>query len=370
MGASSETIFRQVILQATDKKKLTVIAGAAIAVLALCFWLAVPTASITPSDSQTGIALGQPITINSSALASIGKVAIYADGKPLALEYNTGTGDLVRDLDLKPGQQVRIETKVSSIIGITREFTSSFTMVPPIEIEAMTVDGARYVPGNSIPPQANLVFTFNKPLVQASVSVDGSDKVDLQLDPDHPELATFPPTVSLKQGATHLLAISATATDTSTLESKEIRASVVKPLSLYGKVADSGGPVTIELDSNTAFADAAAVKTALETTLPDAGISVEKEKIVITCPGLDRGSDYTIKLNRANGANGSFLEAPLTMTLSFIADTNAVAAAGGQTYRGYVYTSGGSGGSSDSGSGSAGSGPPPGWPSCCPWPPQ
>ncbi|MHB8858203.1 MAG: hypothetical protein ACYC6Z_01775 [Thermoleophilia bacterium] len=346
------------------------IAGAAVAALALCFWLAIPTASISPSDSQTGIALGQPITIDSSALASIGKVAVYADGEPLALEYNTGTGNLARDLDLKAGQQIRIEAKISSIIGITREFTSSFTMVPPIEVEAMTVNGARYVPGNSIPPQASLVFTFSKPLTQAAVSVDGSDKVDLELDPEHPELATFPPTVSLKQGATHLLAISATASDTSVLDSKVIRASVVKPLSLYGKVADSGGPVTIELDSNTAFADTTAVKAALETTLPDAGISVEKEKIVITCPGLDRGGSYTIKLNRANGANGSFLEAPLTMTLSFKADANAVPSTGGQAYRGYVYTSGGSAGASDAGSGAAGSGPPPGWPSCCPWPPQ
>ena len=340
-------------------------------ILTLCLWLAVPTASITPSDSQTGIALGQPVTISSSALASIGKVAVYADDKPLALEYNLDGGDLSRDFDLKPGQQVRVEAKISSIIGITREFTSSFTTVSPVEVESMTVDGARFTPGSGIPPQAALAFSFNKPLTQASVSVDGGDPIDLQIDPANPERATFPPTISLKQGASHLFAVSATAADSATLETREIRASVVKPLSLYGKVEDNGGPVTVELDSNTAFTDVNAVKAALETDLPDPGISVENQKIVITCSGLDRSGSYTIKLNRANGVNGSFLESPLSMTLSFKANPAASSATGGTSYRGYVYTSGGSTGGSSTSSGDAGgSGPPPGWPPCCPWPPQ
>ena len=357
-------------MQDGKKLRITGIAAAATIAAITCLWLAIPTAAITPSDSQSSVPLGLPVSVSSSMLASIGKVAIYADGKPLALEYNLESGDISRDLELKPGQQIRIEAKVSSIIGITREFDSSFTTVSPVEIEAMTVDGANYDPGASIPPQAALAFTFNKTLARASVAVDGSDPIDLQINPENPQVATFPPTVTLKQGSSHVFTVAAAADDTSTLEGKDIRASVVKPLSLYGTVDDKGGPVTIELDSNTAFANTRAVRTALETDLPGASISVERQKIVITCPSLNRGSDYSIKLTSANGANGSFLEAPLAMTVSFRADPSSTAATGGTSYRGYVYTSGSSGSSSGGSGGSADSGPPPGWPPCCPWPPQ
>ncbi len=340
-------------------------------VLIICGWLAIPTVSISPANAQTGILLGQPVSISSSPLATISKIEIYADDKPLAVEYNLDTGDLARDFNLKPGQQIRVETKVTSPLGVTREFSSSFDTVSPVVVEAMTVDGIRYTPGASIPPQATLAFSFNKPVTQAAMALDGSDGVELTIDPADPKIATLPPTVSLKQGATHLFKIMATAADSAKLEAKEVRATVVKPLSLYGKVEDNGGPITIELDANTAFADIEAVKAALETTVPDATVSVEKQKIIITSSGLDRSGDYTIKLNRANGADGSFLEAPLTMTLSFKSQGAASAETSGSSYRGYVYTSGGSSTStSASGGSSTDSGPPPGWPPCCPWPPQ
>ena len=163
----------------------------------------------------------------------------------------------------------------------------------------------------------------------------------------------------------------ATAIDSATLESREVRATVVKPLTVYGSVSTADGQTRIELDSTTAFANPEAVRAALETTLPNPEITIEKQKIIISCTGLDPEIDYTIKLGRADGDDGSFLESPLTMTVGFRSDPSAASSAGSSGYRGYVYTSGGSSGSgSDPGGASTGSGPPPGWPACCPWPPQ
>lgn len=354
--------------------------------LALAVWLFVPTAAILPGSSGGEVALGSPVEIHASSLGQITKMAVYADGQLLGMEYNLGTNDLVRDFDLKPGQEVRVEAKITTPLGITREFTSSFNTVAPVKIESMSIDGAPYKPGQRIPPQPTLMFSFNKPLTQAGVSLDGSDAIELQVDSQDPTKATLPPTVSLRQGDTHLLKISATAADSATLEPQSLRAAVVKPLSLYGKVDENGGKVRVELDSTTPFANPEAIKTALETTLPGPDITVEKQKIIITCPSLDYGSDYSIKLARAEGVDGSFLETPLTLTVSFKGATSVASASGGSGSRGYIYTPGtsssggtvsgpsstGSTGGGDSGGGSTGGsgGPPPGWPPCCPWPPQ
>ncbi|MHB9112018.1 MAG: hypothetical protein ACYC4D_05260 [Thermoleophilia bacterium] len=351
--------------------KTIFISGAASVALFVCAWLAVPTVSISPGDNQTAVALGQAVSIDSSPLASIGKVAVYAGDKPLALEYNLGSGDLSRDFDLKPGQSVRVEAKVSSLIGLTREFSSTFTTVEPVLVADVSVNGTSLTPGQKIPPQPTLIFAFSKPLNQASISLDGSDAIELEIDPDDPTMATLPPTVSFKQGATHLLKVMATAADSATLESREVRATVVRPISLYGSVNTVDGQIRIELDSTTAFANPEAVRASLETTLPSPEITVEKQKIIISCAGLDPASDYTIKLGSAEGDDGSFLEAPLTMSVSFRSDPSATSSAGSSGYRGYVYTTSGlSGSGPDSGGAPAGSGPPPGWPPCCPWPPQ
>ncbi len=352
------------------KKGIAIASVLAVAAL-LGAWILIPTADISPAAGQSDIPLGRPVTISSSPLSGISKVTVYADGEPLALEYNLGAGDLVRDFGLKAGQEIRIETKVSSVIGFTREFTSTFTTVGPVIVDAVSVDGEPLKAGQRIAPQSTLVFSFNKPLNQAAVSLDGSEAIDLQIDPDDPTRASLPPMVSFKQGATLLLKIMATATDSATLEPREVRAGVVKPLSLYGRVDEEGGRMRIELDATTAFADPAAVRAALETTLPDPEITVEKQKIVIICPGLDQANEYSVNLARADGADGSFLETPLKMTVSFKADPSQAAASSGSGYRGYVYTTGSPESNASAGSGeAAGSGPPPGWPSCCPWPPQ
>jgi len=353
------------------KKSILIFSVASVA-LVVCVWLAVPTVYISPGDAQAAVPLGQPVSINSSPFAAIGKVAVYADDKPLALEYNLGSGDLTRDFDLKPGQSVRVEAKISSPIGLTREFSSTFTTVEPVMVADVSVNGARLEPGQKIPPQPTLTFSFNKPLDQASVSLDGSDAIELQIDPDDPTVAILPPTVSFRQGATHLLKVMATAVDSATLESREVRATVVRPISLYGNVSAADGQVRIELDSTTAFASPEAVKAALETTLPNPEIAVENQKIIITCASLDPDSEYTIRLSKADGADGSFLESPLTMNMSFRSDPSATSSTGSSGYRGYVYTTSGSSSGSASGSGGtpADSGPPPGWPACCPWPPQ
>ena len=296
------------------------------------------TVAIAPSEGDSRIALGQPVSISSSPLATIGKVAVYADDKPLALEYNLDSGDLSRDFGLKPGQSVRIEAKVASVIGITREFTSTFTTVDPVVVADVSVNGERLESGTRIPPQSSLVFSFNKPLSQASVSLDGNEAIELQIDPEDPAKATLPPLVSFKQGATMLMKIMATATDSATMEPREVRAGIVKPLSLYGRVDETGGQTRIELDASSAFADPAAVRAALETSLPEPNISVEKQKIIITCPNLDRTSEYVLRLARAEGADGSFLEAPLNMTVNFKQDASQQAETGDTGYRGYVYT--------------------------------
>lgn len=341
-----------------------------VVIIVIGAWIAVPTVTITPAAGQSEIPLGESLSIDSSPLATIGKVAVYADDKPLSMDYNLETGDLTRDFDLKPGQTVRVETKIASVIGLTREFSSSFTTVDPVIVSGISVNGHQVKPGQKIPPQTDLVFAFNKPLSQAAVSLDGGEAIDLEINPDNPTTAALPPMVSFKQGATLLLKIMATATDSATLESREFRAGIVKPLSLYGKVEENNGQTRIELDASTAFADPEAVRAALETTLPSPEISVEKQKILITCPSLDTSSEYSIKLALADGADGSFLEAPLSMTVSFKANPTQAANEGTSGYRGYVYTTSSSSGSSSGGSGgSSESGPPPGWPPCCPWPP-
>lgn len=359
--------------------KFILAGGLAAALIAAAAWLFIPTAAIVPGDAGFAVSLGSPIEIHTSSLGQITKMAVYADEQLLGMEYNLGTGDLVRDFELKPGQEVRVEAKVTSPLGITREFTSRFSTVPPIKVEAMSVDGVKYSPSQRIAPQSALTFTFSKPVTQAAVSLDGSDPIEMQVDPENPAQATLPPTMSFKQGTTHLLQISATAEDSATLAPQSLRAAVVKPLTLFGKVEESGGRVRLELDASIPFADPEQVKAALETSLTDPEISVERQKIVITCSSLDHGSEYTIRIARAEGADGSFLESPLTMKVSFKAGPASTTYAEGQSYRGYVYTpgtsgatSGGSvsGGGGGGGGASAGSGPPPGWPPCCPWPPE
>lgn len=342
------------------------------ALLAAFLYMAIPTVEITPGQNDVGVALGSSIAIESSPLAKIGKVAVYADDQLLAMEYNLGSGSLSRDFGLEPGRQVRVETKVASFIGLTREFSATFTTVAPLKVESMSVDGERYSPGDKIPPGAALSFSFSKPVAQAAVSLNGSDPIGLEINPDDPATATLTPVDTLKQGESHLLKITSTATDSTVLDPKEIRVNVVAPLSLYGWVDDSGDVVKIELAANTRFADPAAVEAALETTLPQAETSVEPQKIIISCPGLDRAAEYSIKLNNAAGADGSVLDVPLDMTLSFRSDQGPMTVTGTSGYRNYSNTSGGtSGGSSiPSAPGIGGSGPPPGWPDCCPWPPE
>ena len=346
---------------------------AAIVIIAIASWLAVPTASISPGNESTEIPLGNPLQISSSALATIGKVVVSVDDKPLVMEYNLESGDIYRDLDLKPGQDVRIETKIASAIGVTREFVSTFKTVSPVVVDTIEVNGSRISPGEKIPPQSELVFSFNKPVNKASVSLDGSEVMELTVDQSDPSRATLPPVVSLKQGVVHVFKVLAEGTGSGAeTESGEIRTAVVKPLSLYGKAQpnDSGG-VIIELDSSVAFRDPDTVKAVIGTTIPDAAISVEKQKIMITSSSLTPSQSYTIAIGRAEGIDGSFLEGPMVLNLDYKAGETQVTqsdASSGYTYSGYNY-SGGAAGSSNSGGG-ADSGPPPGWPPCCPWPPR
>jgi len=354
-------------------RKSAIIAIAAIVIIAIISWLTIPTASIRPGNESTEIPLGNPLQINSSALATVGKVMVTVDDKPLLMEYNLESGDIYRDLGLKPGQEVRIETKIVSAIGVTREFVSTFKTVSPIVVDTIEVNGSRLSPGEKIPPQSELVFSFNKPVNKASVTLDGSDVMELQIDQSNPSRATLPPVVSLKQGVVHVFKVLAEASGSGAeTESGEIRTMVVKPLTLYGKARpNEAGGVSIELDSSIAFRDPEAVKAVIGTTIPDAAISVEKQKIMIACSSLAPSQSYTIAVGRAEGIDGSFLEGPLVLTLDFKAGETQVTqndSSSGYTYSGYSY-SGGTAGSSGSGGG-ADSGPPPGWPPCCPWPPR
>ncbi|MFA6001979.1 MAG: hypothetical protein WC828_07690 [Thermoleophilia bacterium] len=354
-------------------RKSAVIATAAIVIIAIATWLAVPTASINPGNESTEIPLGNPLQISSSALATIGKVVVTVDDKPLLMEYNLESGDIYRELDLKPGQEVRIETKIASAIGVTREFVSTFKTVSPVIVDTIEVNGTRLSPGGKIPPQSELVFSFNKPVNKASVSLDGSEVVELQIDESNPSRATLPAVVSLKQGVVHVFKVMAEGAGSGVeTESGEIRTAVVKPLTLYGKAQpnDAGG-VIVELDASVAFRDPEAVKAVIGTDMPDAVISVERQKIMITSGSLTASQSYTIAVGRAEGIDGSFLEGPMVLTLDYKAGETQVTqndASSGYTYSGYNY-SGGSAGSSGGGGG-ADSGPPPGWPPCCPWPPR
>ncbi|MFA5809240.1 MAG: hypothetical protein WC935_02720, partial [Thermoleophilia bacterium] len=267
-------------MKKSNIRKSAVIAIAAIVIIAIASWLAIPTASISPGNESTEITPGDPLMINSSALATIGKVLVTVDGKPLLMEYNLETGDITRELELKPGQEVRVETKVASAIGVTREFVSTYKTVEPVVVDTIDVNGSRLSAGEKIPPQATLTFSFNRPVSKASVTLDGSDVLELQVDQSDPSRASLPPFVSLKQGVLHTFRVLAEPAGTGIeTESGEIRTMVVKPLTLYGKAQPgSAGGVSIELDASVAFRDPEAVKAVIGTNLPDAAISVEKQK--------------------------------------------------------------------------------------------
>lgn len=358
------------------KKKRGLVGGGLLAVvLAIAAYLFIPTADIAPAAGQLEVSLGMPVEIHASPLSHISKIAVYADDRLLGMEYNLETGNLIREFDLKPGQQVRVETKVTSPMGITREFVSTFTTVAPVKLASVSVNGSTLQPGQKIPPQPTLAFSFDKPVSTASVSLDGGDAIELQVVQDNPTVAVLPPTVSLKQGAVHLLKLVATGEDSSQLaQPAEIRMQVVKPLSLYGKVHDNGGQTIIELDSNVAFRDPTAIKRAITTTIPEANIAVETQKIIISCGNLDHFGSYNIYIGSAEGIDGSFLESPLNLVLSYKTGETLVYSSGltQGAYRGYVYTPGGGDSSQapPAGGSSAESGPPPGWPPCCPWPPR
>lgn len=360
-------------MKISRKMKLTAGVFLAATSLALAGWISVPAAAISPADNEAEAPLDRPLEIAVSPLASIVKFTVYADGQLLGMEYNLDPGDLVRSYDLKPGQEVRIEAKVSSLLGITREFVSSFTTVAPMTVQSISVNGARLVPGQKIPPQPTLTFVFNKPVSQASVTVDGGGPIDLQVDAGNPAEAILPPTVSFKQGGAHILALTAAGADSSTI-SQDMRLLVIKPLTLYGKASEAEGMTRVELDASVAFLDPAAIGQVITTTLPGASVKVEKQKVIITSAGLERSGSYSISLPAAEGVDGSFLERPLTLTLAYQADqVQAVSTGGasGYTLR-YVSSGGGSGGQAGSPGADAtsSSGPPPGWPDCCPWPPQ
>lgn len=356
------------------KPKTVIPAGGGILLLALALFILIPTTGIEPADGHGRLPLDSALKISPSPFSRLGKVSVTVNGSPVILEYNLGSGEFARELELGPGEEVRIEAKVTSPIGLTRDFTSTFTTVEPVLLEAVTVDGARLVPGQKIPPQPTLTFAFNKPVNRASVALDGGGAIELHINSDDSRTATLPPTVSLRQGEAHVFSVAAIAEDSATLPGpQEVRAMVVKPLTFYGtaETAPDGG-VRVELSASAAFRDPEAVREALTTTLPGAAVTVARQKIVIAAGGLDASGNYTINLGRAEGADGSFLETPLTMTLSFRTEPSSSAPAGGSTYRGYVYTTSGSASGSSPAAGGApvDSGPPPGWPSCCPWPPQ
>lgn len=352
------------------RRRIVAIAGLIAGVAALLY-LAVPSAAITPGDSQAQVITGQTLKIDSSPTATISMLAVYVDGQQALLEYNLGSGELDRDLDLKPGQQVRVETTISSVIGVHRQFTSSFTTVDPLFVSEVLLDGSAVKSGGRIPPQAELVFAFNKPVTEASVTLDSGDTYLLEIDPEDPTRARLQPMSYLRQGAPCIFRVSATATDSSAIgEPQEIRTMVVKPLNLYGRAqAGDDGTVTVELTANVPFTDVDAVRQALATNIPDASIVVEPQKIIVTAAGLS-GGEHTITINNAQGEDGSLLEGPLTLTLAYSAGQASMTGSNSSyVYRGYSYNSEEVVTQQPSGS-PADSGPPPGWPSCCPWPPQ
>ncbi|RJQ44473.1 MAG: hypothetical protein C4534_06425 [Gaiellales bacterium] len=335
--------------------------------LAGAAYASIPTAGITPGDGSTGIRPGEKIMIDASPLASIGKVAVYADGELIDIEYNLGTGELTRELDLRAGQTVRVEAKVASPIGLTREVTATFETVGPLLVDEITVDGERLAPGDRMPPLGELAFHFNKPIEQGHVAVDGGDGFELWIDQEDPSIAVLKPFYPLKQGMTHTFYLTAAAEDSAAIE-QELLIDVVRPLSLYGQVEDDGAGLRLELYASIPFHDPEALKGMIESDLPDAQVAVEAQKIVITCADPDPSRGYFVALVSAAGRDGSSLEAPLRLSLDMRGgQTQLVGGTGAVTSTGYSV---GSGGARAGAGPAAGDGPPPGWPPCCPWPPE
>lgn len=351
------------------RKKIFVFAPA-LAALLVAARLCIPGMEIFPAAGLSGVALTDPVELHSSAMSKISKFAVYADNELLALEYNLGSSDLVRDFDLKAGQRIRVEAKATSLLGINREFAAEYSTVPALALAAMYVDGSRFSAGQPVAPGADISFQFNKPLSQASLSLDGGEPVELMLDPEDPSICRLPAGITLAQGVSHLLKVTAEAVDSAALPSREIRVDGVMPLSLSGRVDDSGGVFRVELYASTGFADPAAVQAALATTLPGATVTVERQKIIIACSPPDAAHEYSITLAGARGDDGSSLEAPLALTVAFRGSSDPTVSYGGTAVQAYVYSSSSSPAASAREAGPAQSGPPPGWPDCHPWPPQ
>lgn len=337
------------------------------AMLFLAFYLAIPRADIEPGDGASGIKMDQALRIDASPLARIAKIAVYADGELIDIEYNLETGQLDRELRLKAGQTIRVEAKVASPIGLTREVTATFATVEPLLVAEVTVDGQRLDPGSRMPPMGELTFHFNKPVTRGSVTVDDGETFELWIDEHDPRIAVLKSFFPLAQGATHSFKLAAAASDEATVD-QELLIDVVRPLSLYGQVESAGGELTLALYGSVPFRDPASIRGIIESDLPAADIRVEDQKIIITCQEPDPNSSYFIRLASAAGIDGSALANPLQLNLDMRGAQTQLISSTQTAATGYS-GSANAGSRSDSGS-AVGSGPPPGWPPCCPWPPQ
>ncbi|MHB1003070.1 MAG: hypothetical protein ACYC1B_04465, partial [Thermoleophilia bacterium] len=345
---------------------LAAAASAAVALLA-ALYISIPTARINPADGATGVAIGETLSVEASPLAKIGKVAVYADGELVDIEYNLESGELTRDLGFKAGQVITVEAKVASPIGLTREVRATFDAIEPLLVDEVTIDGNTLAPGARIAPLDELTFHFNKPITEGTVVVDGGESFQLWVDDRDRTVAVLKSFFPLSQGATHSFQLAAEAADSTSID-QELLIDVVRPLSLYGQVESEGGKLRLELYGSVPFRDPDSIKAMVESDLPGADIGVEKQKIIITCAEPGAYGSYYVSLAGAGGIDGSTLELPFRLSLDMRGGQSQLVSNTGTTAGGYAAAGAASGARSGSGSTTDG-GPPPGWPPCCPWPP-
>lgn len=355
------------------------------------YFIAIPRAEILPADGSFLVRNDDHIQVKVPLFSSISRVSVTADKKQQWLEYNIEENKYTVPVQLTPGSTYTVEVKVTSSLGIIREFSSTFTTAEPLKLTSATAAGQPLEPEVAVSPASSLNFIFDKPVEAAKVTLDGSASIPLIISDDG-RSATLKSIFVLKQGTQHEVSVWAIGKDGSALtEGNTYKFKVIPPLSLKlqeASISPAGSSVATII-ATAPFDDPQLVLKSIQVSHPDlCRVSVEGSHILLYFqdPGM---RDISVAVASAFGKDGSYLEVPAifsftpatyvrsTTPTSFnfdgsrpgcsnaapISDTNNLFAVDG-SHTANSHANPAPVPQSDVPS------PPPGWPACCPWPPR
>lgn len=341
--------------------------------------LTIPRAEISPEAGKAFVRSDGQIHVQVPRFSSISKIAVFINSEQKWLEYNIENSDYTAPVQLDPGSAVTVEIKVTSSLGIVRDFSSNFTTVEPVRVTSATSGGGVINSDTMLAPQAPMAFSFDKSVDSAWVSLDNAIPIPLELD-DSGLIGKLVPNFTLKQGAAHELAVWANGVDGSAIsEGNRFPFKVVQPLTL---VADSSSAFSdessVRLAASVPFNDPDLVRQSIQVSLPDTcSVSVDKTGISLNFHG-PVVRELTVTIANAFGQDGSYLELPAAFHFMGAGSTNINTSENSivsTTSRGVTTNNANSPGVEIANAGVISGDsdvppPPPGWPPCCPWPPR